>query len=298
MKNRIFGISIIFVLCQVFFAAAAAFAQEEKTAAQPVSFVAERLKEERAKKDENKKNFVWRVYSGRPLPEYERLTYSIKWKFVAVGDATLEIRGFDDIDGRQAYHFYSYAKSKQFFDEFYKVRDINEAWLDKESAASLKFSSFIRQGGWSKTEDLYFDQAEHTFVLNDSGKMMKGHIPDYVQDVMTALYYVRTMDLKVGDQCVLDAHSGDLSWPMGVKVLKKEKIKTQAGEFNCIAVEPFIRQGAGLFQAQGKMTVWLTDDDRRIPVYLKSKVFIGSVNAELIKIETPKPDEFITPEER
>jgi len=297
MANRIFSFFVAFIFL---LSAGGASAQQEVKEPAPAShsFIAGKLKEERAKTDEDKKNFEWRIHPGRALPEYERLTYNIMWNFVAVGEATLEIRGFDDIDGRQAYHLYSYAKSKPFFDEVYKVRDINEAWLDKESASSLKFSSFIRQGDWSKTEELYFDQIEHTFLLNDSGKMMKSRIPDYVQDVMTALYYVRTMDLEVGKEYVLDAHSGDLSWPMGVKVLKREKIKTPAGEFKCLAVEPFIRKDAGPFKAEGKMTVWLTDDDRKLPVYLKSKVFIGSVNAALAKIETPKADGFVAPEER
>ncbi len=292
MMRKIISILSLLLLCLNGAVAQDTEAVDIETPVLKHSFVAEKLKEERGKMEANKKAFVWRTHEGNRLPEYEKLTYSVMWEFVSVGEATLELRGFDEIEGRKAHHIYSYAMSKPFFDEFFKVRDINEAWLDGESMSSLKFYSDISQGGWTKREQIDFDQVEKTYLLYDNGKMQKGSIPDYVQDVMTALYYVRTMDLKVGQDYTLEAHSGDLSWPLVVKVLRKEKKKTPAGEFNCIVVEPLVRKDAGIINAQGKMLVWITDDAKKIPVYLKSKIPVGSVNAVLEKIETPKPEDF------
>jgi len=70
-------------------------------------------------------------------------------------------------------------------------------------------------------------------------------------------------------------------YPLVVHVLKREKIKVPAGKFDCLVVEPFLR-GPGIFISKGKkLVVWLTADERRIPVRMRSEVFIGHVSAEL-----------------
>lgn len=254
-------------------------------------FVASKLKIERAKAADAKKTYTWRKHEGKPLPEYEKLVFNAVWKFVAVGEATLELRGFVDIEGRKAHHIYSYAKSKPFFDSFFKVRDTNESWLDEESKTALRYASKISEGGWKKEETLYFNQPEKTYLLNDSGKMKKDKTSENVQDVMSALYYIRTLDIKVGEKYVLDAHSGDLPWPLTIKVLRKETIKVPAGEFECFVLEPGIRKNAGIINASGKMLVWVTADEKKIPVYLKVKIpIVGSVEAELSRIEDQNAD--------
>jgi hypothetical protein len=249
-------------------------------------FIAGKFKEERLRLDEINKNYIWRKHEGIALPEYEKLVFNAMWKFVAVGEATLELRGFDDIGGRKAHHIYSYAKSKPFFDVFFKVRDENEAWLDEESKVSLRYVSKISEGGWKKDEMLHFNHPEETFLLYDNGKMKMGKIPSGIQDVLSALYYVRTLDIETGDSYTVDAHSGDLSWPLTIKVLRKETVKVPAGEFKCFVLEPGIRKNAGITNTSGKMLVWVTADEKKMPVFLRVKIpIIGSVVAELAKIE-------------
>ena len=252
------------------------------------SFIAEKLKNERARIQSDKDSFVWRKHEGNPLPEFEKLTYCVKWQFISIGEATLELRGFEDINGRSAHHIYSMAKTKPFFDEVFKVRDTNEAWIDRESMSSLGFVSNVSEGGWTKREILDFNHIEKTYKLYDNGKMQMGTIPEYVQDVLTALYYMRTLDLKIGEKYALEAHSGDMSWALAVNVLREEQIKVSAGEFKCLVLEPFVRENAGIMKTSGQMLVWVTADKRKIPVYLKVKIPIGSAIAELEKIETKK----------
>ncbi len=251
--------------------------------------ISEKIKNEVEKIRQVRASHKWQKHEGNQLPEYEKLIFSVMWQFIPVGEASLELRGIDEIDGRQAHHIYSYAKSNSFFDEVFKVRDVNEAWIDKESMVSLQFISNISEGGWTKREELYFNHAQKTFLLYDSGKMQKGTIPENIQDVLTALYYMRTIDIKVGQEYTFSAHSGDLSWPLVVKVLKKEKKKTNAGTFKCFVVEPLVRKQAGIVNAEGKMQVWITADSKKMPVYLKAKIPIGAVNASLEEIENGIP---------
>lgn len=245
------------------------------------SFTAGKLKEERAAIEEEKRNFVWRVNKGEPLAETEKLVFDVSWQFISVGEATLELRGFEEIEGRKTYHIYSEAKTKPFFDNFFKVRDVNESWIDAESMSCMRFVSNISEGGFQKHEETRFDQIRGTYYLYDRGKIQMGDVPRYVQDVFSSLYYVRTMDLKSGAEYVFDAHTGDKTWPLIVKVLRKDSIKINKKKIKCFVVEPLVRENSGIFNAKGKIEVWLTADDKKTPVYMKSKIPIGSINAIL-----------------
>ncbi|MFA7074938.1 MAG: DUF3108 domain-containing protein [Endomicrobiaceae bacterium] len=225
-------------------------------------------------------SFKWRNLSGH-LPAKENLVFDVYWQFIKVGQGTLEIRGFESISGRIAYHLYSQAKSSSFFDAFFKVRDINQSWFDAESLCSLRYSANISEGGWKKQEQVDFDHANKRFILNDNGSIKEGDTVLWVQDVISALYFFRTLDLEVGKEYIFDAHSGDKSWPLKTKVTGKETVETKAGKFNCLILEPAIRDNAGIFQAKGRLQVWVTDDENKMPVKMKTKIPVGSIIAEL-----------------
>ena len=92
------------------------------------------------------------------------------------------------------------------------------------------------------------------------------------------------MELTVGQSVFIENHADKKNYPLEIKVLRKERVKVPAGKFDCIVVEPVMRS-AGVFSHKGKLTVWLTDDDVRIPVLMKSKVMIGSISAVLTDVE-------------
>lgn len=230
-------------------------------------------------------SFKWRNLSGH-LPVKENLVFDVYWQFIKVGQGTLEIRGFESISGRIAYHLYSQARSSFFFDTFFKVRDINQSWLDAESLCSLRYSANISEGGWKKQEQVDFDHANKRFILNDNGSIKEGDTVLWVQDVISALYFFRTLDLEVGKEYVFEAHSGDKWWPLKTKVTGRETVETKAGKFNCLILEPAIRDNAGIFQAKGRLQVWVTDDENKMPVKMKTKIPVGSIIAELSEYNT------------
>jgi Protein of unknown function (DUF3108) len=212
----------------------------------------------------------------------ESLKFEVAWKFIGVGYANMDVAGVVDMNGRKVYHIFTSARSTSFFDSFYKVRDTNESWIDKESFCSLKYASRNDEDNKKKDETIEFDQINHTFTILESSKT--GAIPLWVNDVLSALYYVRTQELVVGKDIEVDAHSGDLSWPLIVKVYRREKVKVPAGEFDCFVVEPLLRIGTGIFQAKGRLLVWLTADSKKIPVLMSSKIVVGSVEARLTEM--------------
>jgi len=235
---------------------------------------------------EKTSGFVWRKELNNVWGPGEKLDFSVRWQFITVGYATMEIRGPEEGGGRMAYHIFTDARTAPFFDNCYKVRDTNESWIDTESICSLKFVSNVNESKHVKMDTELYDQENGTFSLVEENK--RGPIPAWVQDVLSSLYYLRTKELTVGKAISIDTHSGNDSWPLVIKVVKREKISVPAGEFNCILVEPAIREGAGIFEARGKLWVWLTDDARKVPVKMSSKIPIGSVEAVLTEMHLSK----------
>ena len=86
--------------------------------------------------------------------------------------------------------------------------------------------------------------------------------------------------MKEGDKISLQNFYKDKTYPLDVRYLGKETIEVPAGEFRCIKVEPLVQEG-GLFKSEGSIVVWMTDDERRMPVKVKTKVIIGSIDADL-----------------
>jgi len=92
------------------------------------------------------------------------------------------------------------------------------------------------------------------------------------------------MDLEVGKSVYIENHADRKNYPLEIRVLGRERIKVPAGEFDCIKVEPILR-AAGLFKNEGRLTIWMTDDEHKIPVLMKSKVVIGSISASLTHVD-------------
>ena len=225
-----------------------------------------------------------------PFQEGEDLLFQVRWGVVTGGYATLSVPSIDQIDGKSAYHILSEARSTGMVETFYKVRDKNEAWLDTATPQSLRYSKKIHEGKYSVDEVVELNQTANTFHeteirhdKNDAREDKKGVIPANVLDVLSSLYYVRSLPLEVGKSFTVDVHSGDKTFPLLVNVKKMEKVKVKAGKFLCYRVEPVLRE-RGIFISKGKkLEVWLTADARHMPVLMRSEIFIGHVSAELVK---------------
>ena len=213
----------------------------------------------------------------------ERLTYDVKYGFVVAGVAVYSIPSIKRIAGRDAYHILFEVNSVPTFDAFYKVRDRYETYVDVEGLFPWRFQQHIREGGYSRDFSAFFDQRR------GKAKTSEGtyDIPLYVNDIVSAMYLARTFDyskLKIGDKFELKNFYKDKVYDLYVKYLGRERIKVPAGTFDCIIVEPLVQEG-GLFKSEGSIVIWISDDDLKIPVKVKTKVIIGSIDAELTKAE-------------
>lgn len=219
----------------------------------------------------------------------EQLKYGLYYSFVKVGTAYIKNRGLVNVDGRQAYVIQTSAFSASVIDSVFKVRDINLSWLDAQNFYSLGYSQSLREGRYRRDEWVLFDYAANTYrgeLTKKSGtREISGTLTTPVLDMLTALYFVRGQDLQNGQDVVFDIINREEQYPLVVKVIGRETVKTPAGKFKCVIVEPQFR-GEGIFVSKGKsLQVWLTDDERRLPIKMKVEVFIGSVSAELLEYQ-------------
>lgn len=220
----------------------------------------------------------------------EQLKFGLYYSFVKVGTAYIKNRGVIEADGKQAYVIQTTAFSAPVIDSVFKVRDINLSWLDAQNFSSLGYSQSLREGHYRRDEWVLFDYPAKTYrgeVHKKSGsRPISGPLEIPVLDMLTALYFVRGQVLTKGQPVVFDIINREEQYPLVVKVIKRETVKTPAGKFKCIVVEPQFR-GEGIFVSKGKsLQVWLTDDERKMPVKMKTEVFIGSVSAELLEYKT------------
>ena len=226
----------------------------------------------------------WRTETNGAFGVGESLLFAIKYGFVSAGSATMEVRSTETVHDRMVYHIVSAARTNSTIDVFFKVRDLNETWMDSEGLFSHRFRQAIHEGRYIRDVESRFDPVAGTFAFWRRGKNSEetrnGTIPPFVQDILTSLYYVRTRTLVPGQDIVGDVNSGAKTWSLRIKVKGMEKISVPAGKFECYRVEPLI-SGDGLFLQNGNLEVWMPADSRHMPVLMRSKVMVGSFTAEL-----------------
>lgn len=221
----------------------------------------------------------FRKIENKAFTQGEELHFDVDYGFITVGTAKMAIPSYSTIFDRKCYQVIFTVQSKPFFDWTYKVRDRYESYIDVDGLFPWKFEQHIREGGYTRDFVVTFDQ-ERGQAYTPKGQYP---IPPFVQDILSALYYARTLSYegyRPGQKVWLKNFYKDTTYTLGVKYLGRQTIEVEAGKFKTIIVEPLITEG-GLFKASGRILVWITDDDRKMPVQVDAEIPIGSITSEL-----------------
>ena len=215
--------------------------------------------------------------SPTPFKRGEKLRFSVQYGFIKAGSAWLEVPEVKDFQGHQVYTLVARAESNGFFSTVYKVRNRIESYWDREGLFSVRYAENRREGGYKVKNEIVFDHDRHEARYTNGTTYP---VPPNVQDALSSFYYTRFQALPMGGSIVFDYHASRKSQPMEVKVIGRERVNTPAGTFDCIVIEPILKAG-GIFKNKGRLVVWLTDDERRMPVLMRSKVMVGSISVVL-----------------
>lgn len=213
----------------------------------------------------------------------EKLVYDLKWMGIKAGTASIEIINEEDTT-----KIISQAHSADFISLFYKVEDRIESTLSQGSSLSpirkpIKYRVKIREGRHRKDKEVIFDQGKGKALYFDyrNDEEEDFEVPAPIFDPLSGFYYFRTLELAVGEPLYITIFDNKKIWDVEVQVLRKETVTLPAGTFDTIVVKPLLKS-EGIFSRKGEVHIWLTDDERHIPVLVTLKVKIGHVSATLV----------------
>jgi len=212
----------------------------------------------------------------------EKLTFAVRWGVITGGYANMQVREKLELGGRETYRIVTQARSAPFFDVFYRVRNNIQSYIDVEYLHSVRYERNIREGDYERDSVTIYDHDRE--VAYEDGERFD--ISRHCQDVLSSLYYLRTKNLEVGETYEFNVGTSRKDWPLYVEVLRRERIRVPAGTFDTLVVKPYLRE-EGIFKARGDLKVWLTDDERKHPVLMRSRIKVGSISAALIEKELP-----------
>jgi hypothetical protein len=207
----------------------------------------------------------------------ETLDYNLQWVRITGGSARMTI---SPIEGER-YRLTSIGKSGAFFSRFFRVRDEIESIVARGDFSTLQYHKILDERGKRKDELTVVDEARG--IATRKGKTIS--VPRPIFDPLSLIYYLRRLDLTPGKSHQFTVLADGKLYEVDARVLQKETITTPAGTFQTVLVEPRMESPAGVFRdEQNRLLVWYSDDDRRLPVRIRSDVNIGSITATLRKI--------------
>ncbi len=219
----------------------------------------------------------------------EKLTFNVKYGIVNAAEATLEART-SVYQGTPVWYLTTNARTHNFFDKFFKIRDRVESWWDKESLLPYKFSKNLQEGRYRQHRVHIYDHARRRTTYQrwsfreNRFENSEMDMPIDAQDILSAFYYVRSQPLQVGKSVMVNITADGRNMPTEVLVHRKEKVKSIFGEVECLVIEPMLK-GEALFKQTGNILIWVTNDAFKIPVKLESKISFGSFTATLVSAQ-------------
>jgi hypothetical protein len=225
------------------------------------------------------------VRTNTAFKEGEILTYRLHYGIINAGIAVLEVKpDIININGRKVYHIVGSGYTTGTTDWFFKVRDRYETYMDKDALLPWLFVRRVDEGGFKFSQDYIFN---HYTKKVDIGNNEKFDVPGGIQDMVSAFYSARNLDLsntKEGDLFTLNCFLDKEVWPLKIKYIGKEIIETDIGKFRCLKFRPIVQKGR-IFKKEEDLNVWISDDKNHIVIRAKADVLIGSIKMDITSVK-------------
>lgn len=214
-----------------------------------------------------------------------KLYYHLAPLWLAAGEVTFKVE--DDGDN---YHLSAIGKTYPFYEWFFKVRDEYHSYVNKKTLLPVVSIRDIEEGSYRLYERIYFDHQTGE-AISDRGKSKENlkrtvYSPGHcMHDMLSVIYYMRTLEydqFSKGQLIPVEIFMDKEVWPLDVEYLGKEKetkIKGQ-GSYSTIRFSPEVIEGY-IFRKDTRMSVWVSDDDIRLPLLIESPVSVGKIKAVL-----------------
>ncbi len=221
-----------------------------------------------------------------PFGEGEWLKFKMSYSgFLKAGNATLSVEE-TTYNNKPVYHVTGKGWTTGAVKWFFKVEDLYESYFDKQTGAPYYFIRKIDEGGHTKDLRIKFNHIEKQAYIHDvkHKKDTVVSLEEKVQDMVSAYYYLRSNyskdDIDEGDVISLNMFFDAENYKFKLKFLGKETINTTFGKINTLKFRPYVMAGR-VFKEEESLTLWVSDDDNKIPLRIKADLAVGSLRADL-----------------
>ena len=214
-----------------------------------------------------------------------KVYYNTMGLYIAAGEATFSAET-EKFNGRPTYHCVGVGKSYSFFDNFFKVRDRYETYIDTATMLPIKFIRDVNEGGHKIYNNVTFNHSAGTAISTNG--VYK--ISSCIQDVVSAIYYARNINFdkyKINDKIPFDMFMDDEVNHLYLRYVGKEIVKTRYGKFRSIKIKPLLIKGT-MFEGGEKMNVWVSDDPNHLVLRIESPISVGNIKVDMMDYKNLK----------
>lgn len=226
---------------------------------------------------------VYREINHHAFKAGEKAKYLVHYGIIDAGYSYLEIKKADKkMFGRDMLHIIGLGKSQGMVDFFFHVDDRYETFIDEKGVFPWLFIRDISEGGYKSKQQYKFYQNKQQ-VETQKGKTH--NVPPAVQDMFSAAFYARTMNLnnlKIGDIVTVASFVDDENFDLKIRYGGTEVISIKSGKYKCLKFNPVIQKGR-LFNTAEDLEVWISADENKLPILCRAKILVGSVKVEIVE---------------
>jgi Protein of unknown function (DUF3108) len=215
----------------------------------------------------------------------EWFKFRIHYGLINAGYATLEVKDAT-IKGKKIFHAVGRGYTTGMAKMLFKVEDNYESYFDRLTSKPYQYVRKIDEGGYTKNQEGFFNQDTNKILVKDykNNTEKTVSVTENVQDIVSTFYYLRNHPavdkIKVGEYIPVDMFFDDEITKFKLKFIGRQDIDTKFGKVPCMVFRPLVQAGR-VFKEQESLTVWISDDDNKIPVSIKANLAIGSLKADL-----------------
>jgi hypothetical protein len=173
----------------------------------------------------------------------------------------------------------------------YTVRNRYETLVDNDDF-SARLSLFEEKvGKRNRVQTAVFDRSAQQvkYLTTDMAKpgtpsqAKQTPLQDGMMSLLSGLFFLRLQNYTVGQMLRIPVTDDQKNYDFEILVAAREKVDTECGKINTIRLEPKIFGQDKFFRKKGEMFIWLTDDDKHVPVHLEARGEAGKISVKLIK---------------
>lgn len=215
----------------------------------------------------------------------EWFKFRIHYGFINAGYATLELQEATK-NNKKIFHAIGKGYTVGMSRFFFRVNDNYESYFDKKTNKPFQFVRKIDEGGYSKDQEGFFNQnTNKVLIKNYKDKTEKTfNVTENVQDIVSTFYFLRNHPavntMKVGEYIAVDMFFDDEITKFKLKFIGREDLKTKFGTVPTMIFRPVVQSGR-VFKEEESLTVWISDDENKVPMRIKADLAVGSIKADL-----------------